>query len=100
MSDQDLFEEAEICRRRALAHVGQAEASFLLRVAAALDDVARKIRTEFQSNSSGAPSSNQLAWQGRSAAPFPRQSSLTANAIAVPNRATLEQVPSNPSVPA
>jgi hypothetical protein len=39
---QDLFEEAALCRRRALAYVGQAEASFLLRVAEAFEEVARE----------------------------------------------------------
>jgi len=33
MRHEDLFEEADECRRRALAYVGKPEAPFLLRIA-------------------------------------------------------------------
>lgn len=44
MSEPTLEEEAENCRRRALAYLGRPEAPFLLRVARAFEDLARHPR--------------------------------------------------------
>jgi hypothetical protein len=44
MSGPSLEEEAENCRRRALAYLGRPEAPFLLRVAKAFEDLARQPR--------------------------------------------------------
>ena len=41
MSEQEMREEAEECRRKALAYLGQPEAPFLLHVAQAFDELAR-----------------------------------------------------------
>jgi len=41
-----LLEEAEDCRRRALAYVGRPEAPFLLRVADALEKVSQEQRDQ------------------------------------------------------
>ena len=41
MDTDQLLEEAQNCRRQALAYVGNPEAPFLLRVASAFEDLAR-----------------------------------------------------------
>ena len=42
MSTETLWEQAEDCRRRAHAYLGQPEGQFLLKVAAAFEDLASK----------------------------------------------------------
>jgi hypothetical protein len=42
MNEPTLEEEAENCRRRALAYLGRPEAPFLLRVAKAFEELARE----------------------------------------------------------
>lgn len=42
MHEPDMKEEAENCRRKALAYLGKPEASFLLRVGRAFDKLSEK----------------------------------------------------------
>jgi hypothetical protein len=42
MTDDRLFEEAEICRQQALAYLGKPEAPFLLRLAREFERIAQE----------------------------------------------------------
>jgi hypothetical protein len=46
MTDSHLFEEADECRKRAQAYVGQPEATFLLKIAREFELLAREGRRE------------------------------------------------------
>ena len=49
MTNSSLEEEAEDCRRKALAYIGRPEAPFLMRVAREFDRIAAERRTTAQS---------------------------------------------------
>jgi hypothetical protein len=57
VSEQELRDEAEECRRKAMAYLGKPEAPFLLHVARAFDDLARKgaIDGEVEAKRDGRP---------------------------------------------
>ena len=51
MHDADLYNEAEVCRRKALSYLGKPEAPFLLRVAREFDRLAQLRCSDNRENS-------------------------------------------------
>ena len=49
MNDKSLLREAELCRQRALAHLGRPEVTFLLKMAREFERLASQTRTGMRS---------------------------------------------------